>query len=118
MRSLVPIALFTSAEKTQSKSKFRRFVMVLLGFLCKRTLLLLVFHQELYFICCYLRVSAVFPQFCEGRSSFTRVDQLQSEQIFHYIHVCEPGSLFLRKHVLGLFSHVFIFIFSLLWALK
>ena len=35
------------------------------------------------------RASAVFPQFCEGRSSFARVDQLQFDQIFHYIHVCE-----------------------------
>ena len=35
------------------------------------------------------RVSAVFPQFCEGRNSFAHVDQLQSEQIFHYIHVCK-----------------------------
>ena len=32
MRSLVPVALFTSTEKTQSKSEFRRFVMVLLAF--------------------------------------------------------------------------------------
>ena len=42
MHSLVPVALFTSEEKTQSKSKFRRFVMVLLAFLRKRTLMLLV----------------------------------------------------------------------------
>ena len=35
------------------------------------------------------QVSAVFPQFCEGRNSFARVDQPQSEQIFHYINVCE-----------------------------
>ena len=57
MRSLVPVALFTSAKKTQSKSKFRRFVMVLLAFLRERTLLLLVFHQELHFICLLLHTS-------------------------------------------------------------
>ena len=33
MRSLVPVALFTGAEKTRSKSKYKRFVMVLLAFL-------------------------------------------------------------------------------------
>ena len=32
MRSLVPVALFTSVEKTQSKSKYRRFAMFLLVF--------------------------------------------------------------------------------------
>ena len=32
------------------------------------------------------RVGAVFPQFCELSNSFAPVDQLQSEQIFHYIH--------------------------------
>ena len=36
MRSLVPVALFTTAEKTQSKSKYRRFAMVLLAFLRER----------------------------------------------------------------------------------
>ena len=35
------------------------------------------------------RVGALFSQFYEGRNSFACVDQLQSEQIFHYIHVCE-----------------------------
>ena len=37
------------------------------------------------------RVGAVFLQFCEGRSSFAHVDQLQAEQIFHNIaiHVCK-----------------------------
>ena len=37
MRSLVPVALFTSVEKMQSKSKYRRFAMVLLAFLRERT---------------------------------------------------------------------------------
>ena len=36
MRSLVPVALFTSAEKTKSKSKYRLFAMVLLAFLRER----------------------------------------------------------------------------------
>ena len=34
--SLVPVALFTSAEKTQNKSKYRQFAMVLLAFLRER----------------------------------------------------------------------------------
>ena len=60
------------------------------------------------------RVGTVFPQFCEVSNSFARVNQLQSEQICHYIHFCKIISalLFLRKHVLGLFSHVFYFLSS------
>ena len=74
MCSLVPVALFTSAEKTQSKSKYRRFANVLL----------LVLYRELPLICLLLQESAPFPRnFCEVSNSFTRVDQLQSEQIFH-----------------------------------
>ena len=33
LNAFVPVALFISEEKTQSKSKYRRFVMVLLAFL-------------------------------------------------------------------------------------
>ena len=96
MRSLVPVALFTSAEKTQSKSKFRRFVMVLLAYLRERTFLLLVFHQELHFILFVVtHESAPFSRkFVKERNSFARVDQLQSEQIFHYKHVCEVISAY------------------------
>ena len=35
-RRLVPVALFTSMEKTQSKSKYRQSAMVLLAFPCER----------------------------------------------------------------------------------
>ena len=96
MRSLVPVALFTSAEKTQSKSKFRRFVMVLLAYLRERTFLLLVFQQELHFILFVVtHESAPFSRkFVKERNSFARVDQLQSEQIFHYKHVCEVISAY------------------------
>ena len=77
MRSLVPVALFTSAEKTQSKSKFRRFVMVLLAYLRERTLLLLVFHQELHFLFVVTHESAPLSRkFVKERNSFARVDQL------------------------------------------
>ena len=93
MRSLVPVALFTSAKKTQSKSKFRRFVMVLLAFLRERTLLLLVFHQELHFICLLLHTRAPFSRKFV-KDAFARVDQLLSEQIFHYKHVCEVISAY------------------------
>ena len=82
MRSLIPVALFTSAEKAQNKSKFRRFVMVLLAFLRERTY---CSRADFYLFV----VARVFPQFYEGHSSFARVDQLQAEQIFHYIHVCK-----------------------------
>ena len=66
MRNLVPVALFTSAEKTQSKSKYRRFAMVLLAFLRERTFLLLVFHRELPLIFLLLHESAPFSHnFCK-----------------------------------------------------
>ena len=38
------------------------------------------------------RVGAVFRQFCEVSNLFARVDQLQSEQIFHYIYFCKITS--------------------------
>ena len=83
IRSLVPAALFPSAEKTQSKSKYRRIAMVLLAILRERTYWL-VTHRELPFICLLLHESAPFSRnFCEVSNSLARVDQLQSEQIFH-----------------------------------
>ena len=46
--------------------------------------LLLVTLQELPFICLLLHESAPFSRnFCEVSNSLARVDQLQSEQIFH-----------------------------------
>ena len=84
MRSVVPVALFTGAEKTQSKSKYRQFAKVLLAFLRERTFCCWVFHRELPLICLLLHESAPFSRnFCEVSNSFARVDQLQSEQIFH-----------------------------------
>ena len=48
-----------------------------------------VSSRAAFYLFVVTRVGAVFPQFCEGCNSFAHVDQLQSEQIFHYIHVCE-----------------------------
>ena len=57
--------------------------MVLLAFL-RKNVLLLVFHRELPLICLLLHESTPFSRnFCEVSNSFARVDQLQSEQIFH-----------------------------------
>ena len=95
MHSLVPVALFTSAEKTQSKSKFRRFAIVLLAFLGKGTYCCWYFSRAAFYLFVVARVGAGFPQFCEGCISFACVDQLHSEQIFHYIHVCEVISAYI-----------------------
>ena len=82
MRSHVPVALFTSAEKMQSKSKYRRFAMVLLAFLRERTFCCISPRAALYLFV-VARVGAFSHNFCEVSNSFARVDQLQSEQIFH-----------------------------------
>ena len=60
------------------------------------------------------RVSAVFPQFCEVSNSFARVDQLQSEQIFHYIHFCKIISAYFifKKTCFGSFLSCILFSFS------
>ena len=42
-----------------------------------------------FYLLVVTRVGFVFPQFCEVSNSFARVDQLQSEQIFHDIHFCK-----------------------------
>ena len=55
------IALFQLHCFYQSKSKFRQFAKVLLAFLRKTNALLLVFHQELPFIC-LLHESAPFSR--------------------------------------------------------
>ena len=58
--------------------------MVLLAFSPRTNVLLLVFHRELHLICLLLHESAPFSRnFCEVSNLFARVDQLQSEQIFH-----------------------------------
>ena len=62
MRSLVPVALFTSAEKTQSKSKYRRFAMVLLAFLRERTFAVGILRAA-FNLFVVAGVGAVFPQF-------------------------------------------------------
>ena len=96
MRSLVLVALFTSAEKTQSKSKFRRFVMVLLAFLRKRTLLLLVISSwAAFYLFVVTHESVTFS--CNFVKDATRSLDLISfspEQTFHYIHVCEVISAY------------------------
>ena len=115
MRSLVPVVLFTSAEKTQSKSKYRQFTMVLLAFPCERKYCCWCFIEScLLFVCC-----------CMGRRRFPAI--LWSKQL---VRSCWSASIrtnislntflqnnfsrvhFLRKLVLGLFSHVFYFLFS------
>ena len=63
MRSLVPFALFTSMEKTQSKSKYRRFAMVLLAFLRERRFAVGISSRAAFNLFVVARVGAVFPQF-------------------------------------------------------
>ena len=60
MRSLVPVARFISAEKTQSKSKYRQFCDGFALFSPRMNVLLLVFHRELPFICLLLHESVLF----------------------------------------------------------
>ena len=86
MSSLVPVALFTTMEKTQSKSKYRQFAMVCLLFSANEHIAVGISSRAAFYLFVVARVGAVFPQFCEVSNSFARVDQLQSEQIFHYIH--------------------------------
>ena len=82
MRSLVPVALFTSAENRKVSlniGDLRWFCLLFSAYV-----LLLVFHRELPLICLLLHESAPFSRnFCEVSNSFACVDQLQSEQIFH-----------------------------------
>ena len=112
MCSPVPVALFTSAEKTQRKSISRRFAMVLLAF----------FSQQIdpgislraaFYLFAVAQVGAVFPQVCEGCNSFACVDKLQSEQIFPFIHVCEViSALFILKTMFWAFSLLHFFFFT------
>ena len=78
MRRHVPVALFTSPEKTQSKSKYRRFAMVLLAFLCEQIFCFWYFIEScLLFVCCCTS-RRVFPHF------------LWSKQLFRW---CWPASI-------------------------
>ena len=62
----------------QSKSKYRQLAMVLLAFLA------VGISSRAAFICLLLHELAPFScNFCEVSNSLARVDQLQSEQIFH-----------------------------------
>ena len=61
--SLVPAALFTSAEKMQSKSKYRRIAMVLLAILRERTFAVGNSSRAAFYLFVVARVGAVFPQF-------------------------------------------------------
>ena len=64
------------------------------------------------------RVGNIFPQFCEASNSFARVDQLQSEQIFHYKHFCKITSaqFIFKKTCFGSFLSCILFSFFFLWA--
>ena len=57
--------------------------MLLLAFLRQRTYCISVSLIAAFYLFVVARVGAVFQQFCEGRSSFAHVDQLQSEQILY-----------------------------------
>ena len=59
MRSLVSVALFTSVEKTQSKSEYKRFVMVLLAFLHERSIAV-VSSRAAFYLFLLLHESAPF----------------------------------------------------------
>ena len=63
MRSLVPVALFTSAEKTQSKSKYRRFAMDCLLFSANERFAVGISSRAAFNLFVVARVGAVFPQF-------------------------------------------------------
>ena len=78
--------------------------MVFLAFLRERKYCCWYFIEScLLFVCCC--TSRCFPQFCEGPNWFASVDQLQSEQIFHYIHVhvaaflCNEMASFLSNNI-------------------
>ena len=83
MRSLVSVALFTSVEKTQNKSKYRRFAMFLLVFSENERFAVGISSRAAFYLFVVARVGAFSGNFCKVSNSFARVDQLQSEQIFH-----------------------------------
>ena len=80
MRSLFPVALFTSVEKTQSIGDLRWFCLL---FSANERFAIGISSRTAFNLFVVARVGAVFPQFCEVSNLFAHVDQLQSEQIFH-----------------------------------
>ena len=114
MGTLVPVALFTSTEKTQSKSKFRLFAMVCLLFSVNEHIAVGISSRTAFCLFVVAQVGTVFSQFCDGRNSFARVYQLQSEQIFHYIHICEviPAQFIFKKTSFRPFLSCIFFLFS------
>ena len=64
MRSLVPVALFTSAEKAQSKSKSRRYLRCFcLLFSANECFAVGISSRAAFNLFVVARVGAVFPQF-------------------------------------------------------
>ena len=61
LENLVPVALFTSAEKTQSKSKYRQFAIVLLAFLCEQTYCCWYFIESCLLFVCRCKSWRCFP---------------------------------------------------------
>ena len=65
----------------KSKSKFRQFA--------NKRIAVGISSRAAFYLFAVAQVGAVFPQFCEVSNSLARVDQLQSEQIVHYIDFCK-----------------------------
>ena len=64
--------------------------MVLLAFLREQTCIAVgIPSRAAFYLFVVAQIGAVFQQFCDLSNSFARVDQLQTEQIFHYKHFCK-----------------------------
>ena len=89
MRSLVPAALVTARKRCKVSLNLGNLLWFCLLFSANECIAVGISSRAAFYLFAVAQVSAVFPQFCEGRNSFARVYQPQPEQIFHYLHVCK-----------------------------
>ena len=118
MRSLVPVALFTSTEKTQSKFKFRRLRWFCLLFSAnERTCTAVgISMRAAFYLFFVVRVSAVFQQFCEGCNSSLAVISFCPNKISLYTCLQSNFSIVYFKKTCFFWAFSLMYFFSFFFS--